>query len=97
MSIINVATFIPETEENGRVRGTVEVTLKGETRRVAATKWSTLNMIVVHGVFSGRYVSGGKAWPASVTAYYTKGMESVSFGRDDRSGKFNKANALFWA
>ena len=42
--------------------------------------------------FVGRYVSSTKPWRATVS-----GIGSalyVQFGRDDRSGRFNKANAI---
>jgi len=50
---------------------------------------------------SGRYRSGAKAWPARVVAQRNindgQWKEYADFGRDDRSPKFNKMNAIFWA
>ncbi len=44
--------------------------------------------------FVGRYVTSAKPWRARVSG---KGSAlSVYFGRDDRSGRFNKANAIRW-
>jgi len=44
--------------------------------------------------FVGRYQTSPKPWPASVTGHGDKLW--VHFGRDDRSGRFNKLNALRW-
>jgi len=97
MQIINAPTFeVTETETfpsgNLYERGTVEVTLGGETRRVKAGRCN--GRVVAYG-FGGRYRAGGKVWPASVHQT-EKGGEYVDFGRDDRSGRFQKSNAIFF-
>src|SRR5262245_37022777 len=73
--------------------GTVEVTLYGETRRVAALLDKD-GSIWARGI-GGRYMTGGKVWPATVSTNKNGGTY-VFFGRDDRSGRFNKANGLFF-
>lgn len=48
--------------------------------------------------FLGRYIKGNKDWRASVCMRTWNGKRSLtaSFGRDDRSGRFNKMNCIFW-
>lgn len=93
--IINAATFIlTETQTYGEM-GTVEVTLGKETRRVLARR--TANYITAYE-FGGRYETGTKVWPASVSQHYEadgKVWESADFGRDDRHPKFNKMRGVF--
>jgi len=106
MTAINASTFEPNgTVENhsfGTIEdGTVEVTLGRETRRVRASRWTTPdeNRINAYGV-SGRYNTGTKAWPASITLCLTgrrAGMETARFGRDDRDPKFNKMRGIFFS
>lgn len=101
MSIVNPNTFRPTAEVEvcsfgTIVDGEVEVTLRGETRIVRANRWSYNDGrvdVVAYGM-SGRYVTGAKAWPASVRHSTQTGAEQISFGRDDRAAKFNKANCL---
>lgn len=83
---INATTFI-KTGENahGYDVGTVEV--NGVAQKAVRTKYG----INVHG-FVGRYKTSGKAWPATVSLS-ERGLY-VFFGRDDRSGRFNKRNAI---
>jgi hypothetical protein len=84
-----------ETAENGfsYEAGTVEVTLRNETRRVDALRFSD-GMISARGMF-GTYATSAKRWPAKIVSR-ANGMESVSFGRDDRSAKFNKLNNVWF-
>lgn len=97
--LISPTTFAAEkTLASGTEEGTVEVTIGRETRRVPASFYTDGTM-VARGM-TGRYRTGGKAWPATIMlnrnsqgAY----SEFVWFGRDDRSGRFNKANCLFFA
>ena len=42
--------------------------------------------------FIGRYVTSPKPWLATVSGFEKRLY--VHFGRDDRSGRFNKANAI---
>jgi hypothetical protein len=102
-SIINTATFTASAEQPDHdywIEGTVEVTLRNETRTVRATKCNRDGSITARGM-TGRYQTGTKAWPASVTQetcpHTNKIWDFVIFGRDDRSGKFNKVNALSFA
>lgn len=103
MTIIAAASFITATEqpEHGYwIEGTVEVTLRNETRTVRATKSTRDGFITAYGM-TGRYQTGTKAWPASVQQRIdprtNKPWDCVSFGRDDRSGKFQKTSALHFA
>ena len=96
--IIQTETFTP-TEGD---KGTVEVTLGKRTERVEAYRYDIDGQafISVYRAFSGRYRTGGKAWPARVSCRQRAGgawVEYVDFGRDDRSSRFNKAQGLFWA
>lgn len=95
--IVDRSTLIRDAEPDqyGRVRGTVEVTLRGEARRVPAIVTDAYGWITAHGMV-GRYQTGSKAWPASVTSY-PDGRELVVFGRDDRSSKFRKVDNIWFA
>lgn len=107
MTIINRDTFIQtgevysQTLKNGFVYsytpGTIEVTLRGQTRRVEAKVFDS-GMISVGGLV-GRYQSATKLWPASVTSFFRDGKvyESANFGRDDRDPKFRKENHIWFA
>jgi CTP-dependent riboflavin kinase len=103
--LINITTYVAAAEATDErlsayfEEGTVEVTIRNETRRVRALRAHSDGAITAYGT-SGRYVSGAKAWPATITNRPGKDgtrWESVSFGRDDRSGRFNKANLIFFA
>ena len=72
--------------------GTVEIDLGRETVHALATPESTGGLSVAG--FVGRYVTSAKPWKANVSG--TGSKLSVWFGRDDRSGRFNKANAIRW-
>lgn len=104
--IINRSTFqatTHEVSEYGSIieRGTVEVTFQGQTRRVDAHRYAygdgSRDDITVH-CFTGRYRTGTTDWPASVTNSLGKNgeYESANFGRDDRSGRFQKMRGLSW-
>lgn len=102
-SIINTATFTASAEQPAHdfwIEGTVEVTLRNETRTVSATKSNGNGAIKARGM-TGRYQTGTKAWPATVEQRVdprtNKLWDFVSFGRDDRSGKFQKLNGLHFA
>jgi hypothetical protein len=102
-SIINAATFTANAEQPDHgywIEGTVEVTLRGQTRRVRATKSNRDEVITAHGM-TGRYQTGTKAWPATATQRIDprtgKAWDSVNFGRDDRAAKFQKTSALHFA
>lgn len=101
--MIDPTTFTTETSEpNGLFgaieRGTVEVTIRRETRRVPATRYAKSGSIIASGM-TGRYQTGSKAWPATIYLRNTEhGMiQTVCFGRDDRCSKFRKENGLHFA
>jgi len=101
-SIINAATFIPadeQPEDMSWVVGVVDVTLRGETRTVRA--WQEKDGMIVAFGMTGRYQTGTKAWAATVSQRTDprtgKVWDDVSFGRDDRSTKFQKTNSLSFA
>ena len=103
MAFIDPTTFLVETSEQNEhlgtiERGTVEVTIRRETRRVEATRYSKSGDITARGM-TGRYQTGGKAWPATISLRHTErgSYESVWFGRDDRCGKFRKENGVSFA
>lgn len=89
---IKRSTFVKNADQ--AERGTIEITFKGETM-IADCFFSTTG-VWVYG-FTGRYQQGAKAWDASV---FFKGEAernpAVSFGRDDRSAKFNKQHMIYW-
>lgn len=102
MSIINRDSFEAtgtesHTWKDGTVStyevGTVVVTLGGESRRLGATR-NKYGDITVRGL-GGRYLTSAKVWPASVYSS-EDGRESAFFGRDDRSGRFNKLRGVFF-
>jgi hypothetical protein len=98
-SIINLNSFEKTGDDTYWENGTVEVTLRGKTKRVPARRW-TMNgkdEITAHGM-TGRYQTGTVNWPASVTAVTDprtgEVWDRIMFGRDDRASKFQKRNAL---
>ena len=103
-SIINAATFTASAEQPDEgyswIEGTVEVTLRNETRTVSAEKCNRYGRITAYGM-TGRYQTGTKAWPATVMQMVDprtgKLWDFVSFGRDDRASKFQKLNGLHFA
>jgi len=100
-SIINTATFTPAAEQPDHdywIDGTVEVTLRGETRVVPAKKRA--GEISAYGM-TGRYQTGTKAWPAEVVQKIdprtNMPWDCVRFGRDDRAAKFQKTSGLHFS
>jgi len=92
IKILAETFFSLGTNAYGNVVGTVTVDL-GRGALVTAKAYQSIFGINVAG-FIGRYVTSAKPWPAHV---YGKGDSVfVTFGRDDRSGRFNKANAISW-
>jgi len=75
--------------------GTVEVLFKNQSLTVKAEKIDST--IYLKGFF-GRYQTSSKQWEASVSSEIFDGKERVCafFGRDDRSGKFNKIGRIFY-
>jgi len=101
MTIIALSTF----EENGEKDeffeyGTVEVTLRNETRRVLAYRGEDGGVTAMG--LTGRYQQGMKTWPATVTRCplpvgRSKWVEYATFGRDDQSSRFKKEDCIFFA
>lgn len=77
--------------------GTVEVTLRGQTKRVEAKLFGE-NDICAYGLV-GRYQSATKLWPAHISSRLWNGefVENVRFGRDDNHPKFRKENCIWFA
>ena len=73
----------------GGVSGTVEV--DGIERNAVRMESGA---IYIYG-FIGKYRTSPKAWQASVSLI--NGRISVDFGRDDRSGRFQKQNMIQYA
>lgn len=85
--IINAESFTKTgTTARGMDVGTVEVS--GVVQKAVR---SDDGRIFLHG-YVGRYRSGGKAWNASI--YERAEGLVVFFGRDDRSGRFNKQDGI---
>ena len=90
--------FVPSEVEAkyGWTKGTVEVTLGNETRRLPAL--NHVDSICALGL-GGRYQTGTKVWNASIT-FHTggrlEGLEVYNFGRDDRAPQFKKLNGIFF-
>lgn len=74
----------------GREVGTVLVNTGREVITAAASRGETGEITV--GGFVGRYQTSGKAWPAHVMTHGDKLF--ATFGRDDRSGRFNKQRGI---
>jgi hypothetical protein len=90
--------FVPSEVEAkyGWTKGTVEVTLRNETRRLPASK--TGDYLTARGL-GGRYQTGTKVWDAFITLHTggrLEGLETYDFGRDDRAPQFKKLNGIFF-
>jgi hypothetical protein len=91
--LINPTTFITtEIDADGDEVGTVEVTLRGQTKVVPARRFKS-GSLTARGVV-GRYQSATKVWPACI--YLRGDRESVHFGRDDNHPKFRKENNIWF-
>ena len=79
------------------VDGTVEVTIRKETRRVKAMLRG--EQVTAFGL-TGRYQTGSKAWPAQITRVVdprtNRPWDRVEFGRDERAGRCKKTNMVFF-
>ena len=88
-------TFQPlGVNKYGDTVGTVQIDLgygKIVTTKASPTYISHAGSLDVAG-FVGHYVTSTKPWLAQVSGSGSKLW--VHFGRDDRSGRFNKANAI---
>lgn len=100
-SAINPDTFETAADQPAHgywIEGTVEFTLRGEARRVKASKSG--EAITAWGL-TGRYETGTKAWPATVERVQDprtgRWWDRVNFGRDERSGRCRKVlNQVFF-
>ena len=107
MTIINRQSFtateepITKTYKDGYsftyTPGTVEVTLRGQTKRVEAKLFGEHD-ICAYGLV-GRYQSATKLWPAHISSRPREGkiIEQARFGRDDNHPKFRKENNIWFA
>ena len=80
-----------------KINGKVDVDLgRGKVVSAWAIKHNNGDLSVLG--FLGRYIKGNKDWIASVRTTTWNGERGIraSFGRDDRCGKFNKMNCIFW-
>lgn len=78
----------------GDIVGTVQIDLgygNIVTAKASPTSIGQAGSLDVAG-FVGRYVSSPKPWLATVSGFEKRLY--VFFGRDDRSGRFNKADAI---
>ena len=97
MTILNAFSFeATGTEEltwgeGSREIGTVEATLGYQTKRVEAVRYPSGH--IVSWGFTGRYRTGTKAWPATVSLHGER--ESVFYGRDERVGRCRKDGLSF--
>lgn len=99
-TILNPFTFevtgtepLPWDATQTREVGTVEATLGGKTKRVAAVRYD--NDRIVSWDFTGRYRTGKKVWPATVGI--SNGRDTVWFGKDHHTGRCVKTDLSFKA
>lgn len=97
-TILNASTFEATGTEpsvrEGETRevGTIEATLGGKTQRVAAVRYDDGH--IVSWDFTGRYRTGTKAWPATVSIN-ADGREVVWYGKDHHTGRCIKTGLSF--
>ena len=98
-TILNASTFeatgtepTPYDPAETREVGTIEASLGGQTRRVAAVRYAQGR--IVSWDFTGRYRTGTKAWPATVSID-PDGRESVWYGKDHHTGRCQKTGLSF--
>lgn len=99
-TILNAFTFeatgteaLPWDASQTREVGTIEASLGGKTKRVDAVRY-TDNGRIVSWDFTGRYRTGTKAWPATVSLD-ADGRESVWYGKDHHTGRCQKTGLSF--
>lgn len=97
-TILNAATFeatgtepLPYRPEETREVGTIEATLGGQTKRVEAVRYEGGR--IVSWDFTGRYRTGTKAWPATVSVEGDR--ETVWYGKDHHTGRCQKTGLSF--
>lgn len=76
--------------------GTVVVNFQGKSRRVPAQYWLASGNIVTDKALTGRYRTGTKAWPATISSRPGEQNDYVRFGFDSRCGRHHKVS-LSWA
>lgn len=93
-SFVKLGTYTWKSGETTYVDvvGTIEMDLGGRTVTAKARVYEDGDIAVAG--FVGRYLTSTKPWIASVRFDKEGKMARVWFGRDDRSGRFNKANAI---
>jgi hypothetical protein len=99
MTILKAATFeatstevLPWDADTTREVGTIEANLAGRTQLVKAVRYD--NGRIVSWDFTGRYRTGTKAWPATVSLD-ADGRESVWYGKDHHTGRCQKTGLSF--
>lgn len=89
-------TKVEDTNIGRRESVTVDVAFKGRTTTVEGYRFPdsaySPDTIYLKG-FVGRYRTSTKAWAATVRAT-PEGKVFAHFGRDDRSGRFNKLDGI---
>ena len=94
MTTINTNSFTPTGAGNDYFeQGTVEVNLRTGTVIASASRARSDGEILVKG-FVGRYRTSPRAWRASVVFKTDGTLRYADFGRDDRSGRFKKEQAI---
>ena len=91
---IDAASFVTESEADGWEKGTVNLTLFGETRTVRAARVGKYGWTIAYGI-EGMYRTGTKWWKGNVTLTAATGKISIDFGRGDNHPKFQKTNIRF--
>lgn len=84
--ILNPTTFVADSQQEAGalVRGTVEITLQGKTKRVRCYQSGDRITAFDVGV---KYKTGTKVWHGSVTHWIEKGTENVDGGFDNRASR----------
>lgn len=95
MTTINPNSFKITGEQHNEYfeDGTVELNLRTGTVVADAYRSKRDGEIYVRG-FVGRYRTSPRAWRATVCFKADGTMRYATFGRDDRSGRFNKQDAI---
>lgn len=97
---IDPTSFIPNDSAHAEtIRGSVEVTLRGKTKRVRALSIPANGAIYAYDLV-GRYQTGTRAWPASLRRLVREDgqvIETAFFGRYDNHPKFRKENSIWFA
>lgn len=99
-NFINPTSFVPNDSVHAdSIKGSVEVTLRGKTKRVRAVSFPKSASIYAYELV-GRYQTGKRLWPASLRRLVRQNgqvVETAFFGRYDNHPKFRKENAIWFA